>query len=378
MTTNDDMTPRQPDEGEPLEDLLGDEIDRVDQAVARITDAEVNERLRKALSRAAFAGQSPAQWPRPIESSVMAELICQTGPAMAPEHAAVADLLATARANARLSGQRLRRADEVLGAAHQQAEEIVTAAREEAAEALDEALKEAAKIVRAARERAERIIGDARHEAGLVITAARNPQPDRPQPCRMVIAFDGFDAKRDYSGRGIPAEDTVAAATGLVASGAPPHGEEQDHWPHLRVLFVGPRNYDPQYREGVIGAQADDTLAETDSSNCWRASYGLAPASEGLPSVLAKIRAIYGRISAEGPLTALWDTGRLEDRGDRVQMRIIGGLRFIETEIPTVQRLTALWDVGRLEDPGVGVRIIGPPEIFPVLDIDPAGHVPRW
>jgi NAD dependent epimerase/dehydratase family len=55
MTTNDDMTPRQPDENEPLEQI-GDELDLVDETVARITNTEVNEHLRKVLSRSGYGG----------------------------------------------------------------------------------------------------------------------------------------------------------------------------------------------------------------------------------------------------------------------------------------------------------------------------------
>jgi hypothetical protein len=55
MTTNDDMTPRQPDENEQLE-LVGDPLDLVDEIVARITDADVYEHLRKVLSQSGYTG----------------------------------------------------------------------------------------------------------------------------------------------------------------------------------------------------------------------------------------------------------------------------------------------------------------------------------
>ena len=64
MTTNDDMNPRQPDEDEPIEELLGDVLDLVDKTVARITDAEVDEHLRKALSQPGNPSQIPALWRR--------------------------------------------------------------------------------------------------------------------------------------------------------------------------------------------------------------------------------------------------------------------------------------------------------------------------
>jgi hypothetical protein len=71
MTTNGDMTPRQPDDTEPLS---GDELDLIDQAVARITDTEVNEHLRRALNQSGHSG--PAAWPRPVQlTSVKPEML---------------------------------------------------------------------------------------------------------------------------------------------------------------------------------------------------------------------------------------------------------------------------------------------------------------
>lgn len=63
MTSNDDINPRQPDEDEPIEELLGDVLDLVDKTVSRITDAEVDEHLRKALSRSGYTeGLSSELW----------------------------------------------------------------------------------------------------------------------------------------------------------------------------------------------------------------------------------------------------------------------------------------------------------------------------
>lgn len=54
MTTNSDKFPRQPDDREPLnEHAAGDELDLVDETVAKITDAEVEEQLRRVLDQSA-------------------------------------------------------------------------------------------------------------------------------------------------------------------------------------------------------------------------------------------------------------------------------------------------------------------------------------
>jgi len=109
MTTNDDMPPRQPDEDESLEKLLGDVLDLVDQTVERITDAEVNERLREVLSQSGYTGQLTDPWP-----PHRIELNCSMDAGIASEHHAGADLTAAARANAKLSSERLQQAPGLL------------------------------------------------------------------------------------------------------------------------------------------------------------------------------------------------------------------------------------------------------------------------
>ena len=181
MTTNDDMTPRQPDEDEPVEELFGDALDIVDEAVARITDAEVNEHLRKVLIQSGYTGQLTGLWPpHRIELNYSMDVI-------ASEHRAIADLAATARANAKLSSERLQQAQETLEAARQQAGQILGAARDEA----DEALKQAAKMVRDAREQSEQIISDARREAEQIITAARDSHANQKRPLKYQVLEPG-------------------------------------------------------------------------------------------------------------------------------------------------------------------------------------------
>lgn len=51
---NHDMPPRQPDENEPLDHPARDVLDGIDETVARITDANVDEHLRKVLDQAGY------------------------------------------------------------------------------------------------------------------------------------------------------------------------------------------------------------------------------------------------------------------------------------------------------------------------------------
>ena len=229
MTTNDDMPPRQPDEDEPIEELLGDVLDLVDETVARITDAEVDVHLRKALSRTGNTGQVASVWLRRLSKPRAADLNCQIGaPANSPDHDAIADFMATQReneylswVNAALASQRLqqemlddarkqarqiiadaqlkaetaanemKRTLEAVIAARQQAEQIVTYARAEA----DKAHELAAKTTQAARDQAEQILLKAHDEAEQVIRAARSQQM-HPTACFSPgITFRGYEGR---------------------------------------------------------------------------------------------------------------------------------------------------------------------------------------
>jgi glycosyltransferase involved in cell wall biosynthesis len=186
MTTNDDMTPRQPGEDEPLEQLFSGVFDLVDKTVARITDAEVNEHLRMVLSDSGYtsAEQLTGLWqPLRSESETFADLNCSMDAAITPKQGSIADLMAIAQANAKVSGERLRQAQEALEAARQQAEQIVAAARDEA----DKALKQAAQMIRDAREQSERIISDARREAKQSILAVEDNQANLTGPRRIRV-----------------------------------------------------------------------------------------------------------------------------------------------------------------------------------------------
>ncbi len=190
MTTNDDIPPRQPDEDQPLEQLFGDMFDLVDETVARITDAEVNEHLRKALGQSGYAGQLTGLWqPGSMDDPcVLADL---TG-SIVLGRGTVADIMAAAQANAKLSSERLQQAQEALEVARDEATEIIAAARDEA----DEALKQAAKMVSDAREQAGRIISDARREARQiqlswmrVIEADHAPEVEVGEPLARAVSL---------------------------------------------------------------------------------------------------------------------------------------------------------------------------------------------
>src|SRR5690242_4290817 len=61
MTTNDDMSPRHPSDCDTPDRVIGDDLDAVDETVAQITDAEVEEQLRRVLDQSGHAGPIPEQ-----------------------------------------------------------------------------------------------------------------------------------------------------------------------------------------------------------------------------------------------------------------------------------------------------------------------------
>jgi hypothetical protein len=205
MTTNDDMTPRQPDEDEPIEKLFSDTLDHVDETVARITDAEVNEHLRKVLSQSGYTGQLTDPWPQD-----RIELDYSMAAGIAAEHRAIADLAATARVNTELSSERLQQAQETLEVARQQAEQIVSAARDEA----DEALQQAAKMVRDARQKSEQIISDAHCEAEQVRFGTRSTEFSGNVTEAGLTSLIGLPRKPEFL------KDLYAAAGAYTGLGA--------------------------------------------------------------------------------------------------------------------------------------------------------------
>lgn len=64
-SANHDMPPRQPDENESAETPARDELDYIDQTVAQITDADVDERLRDVLSQTGYRSRHAGGTPEP-------------------------------------------------------------------------------------------------------------------------------------------------------------------------------------------------------------------------------------------------------------------------------------------------------------------------
>ena len=160
MIPNDDM-PRQPDEDEPLEHEAGDVLDFIDETVAQITDADVDEHLRRVLDRAGYSHDQhtdPSLWFNSITEF-------QVG----SNQAKVADLIAAAiRMQVEPWCGQIRQAQQEIEDARREADHILAEAREEA----DEALSQAAKMVRDAREQAERIISEASSQADRILKDA--------------------------------------------------------------------------------------------------------------------------------------------------------------------------------------------------------------
>ena len=201
MIPNDDMPPRQPDEDEPLEHEAGDVLDFIDETVAQITDADVDEHLRKVLDRAGYR----------TDPSLRFNSIMEFQAGSSQDN--MADLIAAAaRMQVEPWRERLRQAQQAIEDARLEADRIAAEAREEA----DEALSQAAKMIREAREQAERIISDAQNEAEQILAAARNQQVHETTCVEYGGAFECKSAVQVFRP---PAERlaTDAAAFGRFA-----------------------------------------------------------------------------------------------------------------------------------------------------------------
>jgi cell division septum initiation protein DivIVA len=167
MTAPHDKIPRHPpDEGEPIEHIPGDALDYIDQIVAQITPAEIEEHLRKVLNRIAASGQFLA-WP---EFSPDADIHAAfPGPGdQSTENSAlgVADIFPAPQVeSAEFARRQLRLACDKVAAARKEAKLIISAAR-------DEAVDQAAKILSEAREKADQVIRDAETKAGEILGEA--------------------------------------------------------------------------------------------------------------------------------------------------------------------------------------------------------------
>jgi hypothetical protein len=152
MTDNNnfDMPPGQPDDQDPGLEILNE----IDEEVARITDADIEDRLHKTLRQVGYSHQ-------PHAGPGMETFPCpHAGEALVGE---ATSILASSSRELKAS-LRLLRTQEEARATTRETAAIITAAHEEA----DRALNEAASIVRAARKQADQIISDAHREAERV------------------------------------------------------------------------------------------------------------------------------------------------------------------------------------------------------------------
>lgn len=67
-SANHDMPPRQPHENEQADKPARDELDLIDETVAQITDADVDERLRDVLNRAGYRSRHTGATPSPQQT----------------------------------------------------------------------------------------------------------------------------------------------------------------------------------------------------------------------------------------------------------------------------------------------------------------------
>jgi hypothetical protein len=175
MTTNGDMPSRQPEQPNPLHRLFRKLFDLVDDTVERITDDEVEARLRRVLDQAGRSPGSPRHpspdclRPRDIEHDDRDQ--------RAPDLSSLGDLTETpdrlrrsrrwVEAVGRMEQQawaweiQTRSAIRAVDDARQQAKEIIAEAQEQA----DAALRRAASMVADARRQAKEIIAEAQEQA---------------------------------------------------------------------------------------------------------------------------------------------------------------------------------------------------------------------
>ncbi len=172
MTTDPPPRSREPDPGEEtLPDLLAEVLDLADEAVAQISDAEVETRLQRVLEA---GGGEPPQAP-PDESAPAASP--EQGDAGRTAQAEVPELDGRDRAAFRSDQPSLM----LLSVARWQASAIIASAQREAEEHRDAASAEAEQILSRARKEAERLLSPAVANAG--------PSATMSGPSRAVLAF---------------------------------------------------------------------------------------------------------------------------------------------------------------------------------------------
>ena len=243
MTPDRDMTPGQPPgEDESAEHTPRDALDYIDQTVAHITDAEVEEHLRRILDQAGYR-------PRLDDACLAsADLVCCPAAASgACSHSALADAIAAMRREADLSYEQLRSAREAVEAAREQAERIVADARAEADKALDQAVR----ISQKAQEKAERILIEARNEAMQVVEFASQ--------CAQALPALEPPAKTRVGSR---EQDLVSCLSGSAdsAEALPPAGDRASpRRPRFFQRHLG-RAGDSARLPGILSAGSQDSV----------------------------------------------------------------------------------------------------------------------
>ena len=157
---NHDITPGPPEGQEPIDKLFGDVFELAEETARRMTDAEVDARLDRLLSK---TGHTAPPAPGPDPAWILDAARRQAGGIVADAQRAAAETEAEAAFAAQAAGE----------AARCRAERIIA----EAEEYSDAALRRAAAIIADSRGRAaviaESIIADARDQADQIVTEAR-------------------------------------------------------------------------------------------------------------------------------------------------------------------------------------------------------------
>lgn len=191
MTTNE-MPPYSPGEPEPLGQLFREVLDMIDESVDRITDDEVDERLRRLLAEAGYDDGRPE--PAPYRTPAPLDLGEYQPPVDPPEPGAPAArqpselwtelspgtreaideaVALAARRVAEALAAEAERAAETTAEAARRASEITAGLNAYADEVLDRASAQASALLAEARERAARIVADAEDHAAQITAAAR-------------------------------------------------------------------------------------------------------------------------------------------------------------------------------------------------------------
>lgn len=167
-TSDDNITPGQPGEDESLTDLFRDVFDRIDETVAGITDAEVEQRMQQALFRAAAGTGFPEP---PDTGNAPAASACEwaeAGTVLSAARHAAAEIITGAWRQAKFWAAEAQSAARAASTAQRDADQIIAGARRHA----DAALDRAAEIVSRARQDADQIIAEARENAELITAEA--------------------------------------------------------------------------------------------------------------------------------------------------------------------------------------------------------------